>query len=558
VLSVLWVSLRGLLRRGAARGPHILSALMDYTRSAIGLVGLRALRLDPAGAAAALERVRAYADHPVSSLKIVHASARAIALYVAGRGSEVQDSIRASLARLDGKPPFGMSDQERVDLTVGLLLLIGINDCYRDLPRALDSAARLERIDTPLAKAAALRLSMTYHLMRGNRERTQHFRRLLELSALRDGTSWQVEHIAVPIEGHAAALWSDITTLRRSLDRLEQLAVDTPSFASMREIVRANYLFRRGDFAATIEVGEAHMRAHAPFTVLSWASVYAVTAFAHVELGDPKRALEICERGLACISEEHRGYALLYGALEAAHATALALLGQRERAEQIFGQRLTQLRASGEHVPACFMYEYRIKVARMLGELAAERQALLDMREAALASGQPSMIALAERVSALGALGRSSPRPPAQAHAQEPSLRPSEHETVVTAFLRGVTEPGLRARHALVMLGQYAASAEGYLFWRNPDGLQLVASLDECDPPHALVKQLEALAETDAPGATLVELAGEPSSRYRVIRLRVGRVVGLAAMRDVSGPARDIPPAFVREVGRALRASIRP
>jgi hypothetical protein len=124
----------------------------------------------------------------------------------------------------------------------------------------------------------------------------------------------------------------------------------------------------------------------------------------------------------------------------------------------MFRELMERLSKSGEHTRAFLMHEYRVKMARLIGDRPGVLAALKDMREAALASGNPNAILMADSVQNRRTRSRSSPLPPAKgapAELETASLTAS-NETVVTTFLR--REQGLRKRaeHALHMLGQYA------------------------------------------------------------------------------------------------------
>jgi hypothetical protein len=550
-LGFAWATLRWCFRAPSRRGPHVLQALLYYARSGMGLVGLSALTLDPPGAKARLERMRAFKDCPHPSLALVYSLSYAIQLQNEGRGAETRELLARVIAVLGAKRKrlFQMSPQERIDMLIGALLLDGIDECYIEHSRALERADDLERIGTRLARSAALRVRMTYFIVRGERERTQFYRRQLDVDAIQNGTDWQVDWIAVPIEGLAGLIWTDLVVVRRSLDQLERMLVDAPSLVNMRDTMALSYHFRRRDYAATIQHGEAYIAKRRPFALLGWGVAYAMTALAYLEHGKPERALQICELALAPLTDAHRRYIGLYSTLEAAYAATLAMLGQRERAEQLFDALFARLRAADEHACAFLMYEYRVKVARLVGDRAGMLSVLDEMREAALESGNPGVIALADRVRELHKLHRSSPLPPSlDGDAREPTRH---EETAVTLFLRKQERPELRAQHALHMLGQYASSSEGYLFWAGGSELRLAASLDERPPPDGLTQVLMQLPANDT---STVELPGLASQRYSVFALRAGDSrVGLAVLGDVEGAAADPPPTLLSEIGRVLR-----
>jgi hypothetical protein len=205
-------------------------------------------------------------------------------------------------------------------------------------------------------------------------------------------------------------------------------------------------------------------------------------------------------------------------------------------------------------------------VARLVGDREALMHALEDMREAALASGNPAVIALADRVSELKAKQRSSPLPPAgepklpPPPAAEPSAAPRVRErTAVSVFLRDVREPEVRAQHALHMLGQFASSGEAYLYMVNQGALHLSAALDESPPPPELEARLFTLIAIERE-AVLVDLETEEGKlrRYRVLRLiddeRGDRCVAIVALREDVTSVEEVPQSLVDEIGRVLKS----
>ena len=194
-----------------------------------------------------------------------------------------------------------------------------------------------------------------------------------------------------------------------------------------------------------------------------------------------------------------------------------------------------------------------------IGDRSAVRDALKDMRDAALASQNPSAILLANRVSELRARARSSPLPPAKHELDQPetfSVTRGE-ETVVTAFLRAEQLFQRQAQHALHMLGQYAISGEAYLFWRKQGALQLAASLDRRDPPAGLERALAELPANDQHQSVPLSLSPEPGRTYTVVRLEDGyNCVGFAAIRCEPTADVTIPDALIADIGRALADTV--
>jgi hypothetical protein len=395
--GVVWVSLRRLLRPASERGPHVIAALKYYGQSTMGLMGLRALLLEDTRAV--LDRMRAFEGSPVQSLSLIYELAKAIHLHSLGRGSAADQWMKRAKARLEGKPPWLLTAQEQLDITIGLLLLQGMNESLREHSCALECASKLERIATPLAIAASLRIRMTYYLLRGDAAEAQQQRRLLELQALENGSFWQVQWFAVPLEGMAAATWHDLLGMRRALGRLEQLAAESPGMEQMHLAIRIPYHFHRGEYELTASAGEQYMRLYPPLERLGWGPIYAITALAHAYLGRPERGVEICREALAQVSPEERDYFVVYAPLEAAYATALGLAGHAAQSSEIFRATIARLRAAGEYLRAIVTHHYRVRLARISGEAETLQSALADMRQTALDSGSPAAVELAQRLS---------------------------------------------------------------------------------------------------------------------------------------------------------------
>ncbi|HET8935441.1 MAG TPA: hypothetical protein VFN67_18465, partial [Polyangiales bacterium] len=535
------------------RGPHVLDALRYYGRAAMGVMGLRALAVDSDGAGRVLERMRPFESSVEPSMRLVHALSKAIYLNSQGRGADTAELIESVISRLE-KPRFAIvkiSEQERSDLLSGALLLEGVNQCFRVRSRALSYARRLEELGTPLAIAGALRISLSYHALRGESELAAKFRHQLDLNAIQSGTIWQIDWISVPIEGLAAITWSDLVMLRRALDALDKLTAEVPSFANMRDTIRIGYHFRRADYAAAVRLGEAYMQAHPPFTLLGWATAYAQVALSYLELGQIERAYEICDHARGLLDEHHLPFVIHNSIIEAAYATILAAHGERKRGEALFRALMDRLRSDGEFTRAFLMHEYWIKVTRLVGDRPALAAAIKDMRDAALASGNPSAILLADSVCERSKRARSSPLPPANNESPEKvSATTSSDETVAATFLQR-QEHVQRAQYALQMLAQYTISGEGYLFWLKHGEVELAASLAQRDPPTALARLLKAIPANDNFSQRSLN---DGEQAYVVVRLHdaAASCIGMAAFNVERSQEPSIPEGLIEDIGRAL------
>ncbi|HTU61479.1 MAG TPA: hypothetical protein VMF89_23650, partial [Polyangiales bacterium] len=535
LVGVVWATLRRLLQPSEKRGPTVVAALKYYAMSTMGLIGLRALAVDVDGTGAIVKRMRQFADAPHPALSITWAVAEAIHLHGLGRGAEVHRSIARAWKRLKGVRTAQVTQQERADLETGLLMLEGINESWRQGSRALECADQLQRIGTPLAIAASYRVSMTYYLSRGDRAQAQRFRRELEIKSIENGSLWQMQWFAVPIEGLSASTWHDLVGMRRALERFEQLVAEAPALAEMRDSIRLPYHFHRGDYSQAAAIGDNYILKHPPKTRIGWPISYAITALAHAHLGNAARALEVCMQGLARVEPDDLEYVIHYTPLQAAYATALALNGRRDEAEEFFRTRAERLCASGEHPRAVSLLNYRVRLARLLGDPAALQAALLDLRDTAARSRNPAAIALAHRL--------IEERQPIS----ESVLAASENRNTDVHTLRDllseVHEPTEYARQALAVLCRYVATTEGYLYTDDVTGPKLTASLDPGLPPHDFAALLSAVAAANDTAAAI-----QLDSSFCAYRMRTGFAVVRASIREV----RALPDTILAEIDDCL------
>ncbi|HEX4355314.1 MAG TPA: hypothetical protein VHZ95_20450, partial [Polyangiales bacterium] len=194
LLGLGFTAIRRLWLPADRRGPPVGLALKYFVRTAMGLMGVRAVALDAPGTTAIVEMLRPLANAPnFTSGRMVYLACRAFALQPLGREGDHYFALRDALAVLRRGRKRDMSEMEYQNLYVGLLMSDGINECYRENSQALARADTLDGIGLRLAFAAAARIRMIYYLRRADMERADHCRRQLDLHAIQGGTTWQVE-----------------------------------------------------------------------------------------------------------------------------------------------------------------------------------------------------------------------------------------------------------------------------------------------------------------------------------------------------------------------------
>ncbi len=554
--------------RARDRAPSPLTALVYFSRSVMGLLGVRATALDGPGTAALFERMASVGSFPPPLVtRAVYLASRVFSLQPLGRQGELHGAIAQALDTLQNRGTWLMQETERQDLLVGLLLSDGIDECYRERSQALERAARLDGLGTERAAAGAARVRMMYHTIRGETELADRERRALELHGIQGGTTWQVEWFAVPMEGLYGALHGDLLAARRSLDKLDAMLSYVPSLEGHRDAVRIGYHYRRGDHERAVELGEAFMTRHAPRTMIGWGPTYGMIAMSMVEHGLAQRALEVCEHALSALTSEDLPYFATYAWVMAAQAAAHAALGDAERAESIMRAIATRLSDAGEHAAVALLHETRARIAWRLGDRDGLRHAVANMRQAALASGSASLVAIAAGLAQLRGGQTHSPLP----QASRATLRGGKiaasseerEETAVTAFLLGKS-PTERAHHALRMLAQAARTARGFLYTRSAGKLVLEAALDDAEPHEPLERALvQLLQQRSGAGQYVIEIDDPEGpeqpprkpARFHVLALASeagGECIAVAALREGTEPVARMRIALLDEVGHVL------
>jgi len=583
LVAVVLTMLRRLWTPKLRRGPPVYTALRYFGRAAMGLMGVRATSLDPEGAWAIFRMVEPLGGAPgPTSGRIIYLACRSLATQMLGREADLKRFTDQALHELRRGRRRDMSEMEYRALLVGLLMADGVNESYREESQALARADMLEGVGTLIAYAGALRIRTIYYARRGDVDRAEHYRRLIDLHAIQGGTVWQGEWFSVPLEGLAGAAWTDLVTLRRSLERLNRLVADVPALGNVRDGIRISYHFRRGEYARAAELGAQYVAEHPPRTLVGWPATYGVVALSFVEVGEATRARRLCEDALAHVSEEDLSYFVMYGALEVAYATALAVCGELERGKALLRKRIERIRKCGEHSSLVLMYQYQARMAQLLGDRELLTEALQAMREAALTSGLPAVILLADRVAELRARRRSSPLPPPSGPLDSARPRPNEQisapprpstqpaeETAVTAFLQRVPSGKRRSRDALWLLARYMCCEEAFLYrLAEPSVLSLMASIpEEREAPGLMEELVKHVSQLSAAQPLSVSVmndvdSGEDRSvaRYRVLAITApgaDAVLGAVALREGAETLQEVSDEMLTEISQVLAEDLR-
>ncbi len=484
----IFTALRWVVTPQKHRGPPPYVASQYFARSLVSLLGVRVHGLDASGAQELLKRISLLKHAPpFTSGRQVYMLCHALSLQPLGREHEVRIATGIALDHIAKHKIRDMSETERADIRTGLLLSRSLNECYRAGSEALALADTLDSIGTPIARAAAQRVRLTYHVVRGGRDEADRHRRMLDMHAIEGGTTWQVEWFAAPVEGMASARLGDLVSARRSLERLEALVREVPSLTPLRDALRIMYQSRRGNLELAIQYGEEYVAKYPPRTTIGWISGYGSYVAALNAAGQYDKAREIGEFARKHVSTEDAQYPIVYGNLDRELAVTYALLGDFAKADALIQPLMQAFEANREYCLLCAEYEAVARIALIRKDAEGVKQALNAMRDMARRANSAFLLAQSTRLSAtfLRAIGAmaGSDEPDEQQTGPGHLMPPMERQRDGDVYtpVRGFTRS--RARNVLKRAMDESGASAAHLFVLGAETAYLTASAGEEDPP---------------------------------------------------------------------------
>ncbi|MFT3924423.1 MAG: hypothetical protein QM778_17935 [Myxococcales bacterium] len=264
---------------------------------------------------------------------------------------------------------------------------------------ALESAAALDGSGLNFYRMIASELRFLYYENRGQQAEAERHREQVELHAAHTGSAWQVEmwEAAALIPIHVAA--SDAIALQRVRDRLESASKRAPSLALYARLASGALAVVGGERPEHVEAMIMEVLAErAPRSFVGWALTHGLIARVSNENGNHARALEACNAILPQLTEADEAYATLFTEVELQHILASARLGRSEVALQRIDALRKRLRSSAHPVLLGAVYEVQARVAWEMEDLSACEQAVRASEQQFRASGNPALIARADRL----------------------------------------------------------------------------------------------------------------------------------------------------------------
>jgi len=382
-------------RRGRSRSPSVAQTLRMFVGCVVAMnaVATSGVDLDmTARCKRAFEPLAGLGDRNIAGF------VRRCTLAVAAILTEDHAGALAELKALRDLMDSGarirrLPDHLRLEFLGGCMFSIGIMECWRQSPVALEIADRIESF-SPMYAMNADQLRTMYFSGRGNLGLTEFYRQRVETRALQVGASWQVVTLG-PIDAHLTALWThDALLAKRAAAELERLSREIPSMRHEAQRARATYLVLTGRFREAVDTMNG---ANTNPMLAGWSRGQGVLARAHNRLGEHARARELCQVAIAGRSEENLSFVVMNLHVQLELALADAALGDfnaaRERSDRLLARQ-----AQVGPIALGAIHETRARVALLERDFQTCRKHCEAMRHCYVATANASLRELSERI----------------------------------------------------------------------------------------------------------------------------------------------------------------
>ncbi|MFT3925343.1 MAG: protein kinase [Myxococcales bacterium] len=384
------------LRRAKLRAPNVTMTVRCLLSAASTLAGMTAIAIDPRSThrhAAVIEPLTALG--PQHAATFLHRFCLALAMGVEDRPAESVRALKSLIEWLESDQPIhNMPAPARRNYLAGSLFTLGIRACWKDGNEGLAAAEKLEQFG-PLYAMYADQLRAIYYSNVGDLERSQHYRKRVEVHAIQLGGAWQVETWA-PADATKLALWTnDAVSMKRTAQDLARLAVELPSFQSHERRARAAYLVMRGKGQEAIPLLTDDEE---PLAVVGWSRTRSQLVRALREVGDPARSHAVGADALSRLSTADLEYVAHTLTLQVEFALTEAALGRFREANARLDQMIAHHTPLQGLLVLSVLHQARMRVALLQNDLTTAQAQLAELERYARPTGIPSLL---ESVNAL-------------------------------------------------------------------------------------------------------------------------------------------------------------
>ena len=550
------------IRAWNPRVPKFRQALMMLFNCVAALTGVCTVCVDPVRAhryADVLEPMRALGENHVATL--MHDFCLNLAATVQDRIGVAHARWQSMLERLEQRTRIrDLPPDVHTLYLAGALYACGVIETWRDSPRALAFAQRLQDFGLKLYDLSANQLRMMYYANQGDFRLAAQYRERVEVHAIQRGTAWQAETWAFGAMATVYARAHDVVGVKHCLQQLQQLSAEVPTLQRLTRLAEGTFLMLRHapeDAIRCLDVPEP------PMEVSGWSRGRAVVASAHNELGQHARAKEVCLHVMSLFTEADFQFATITLNIPVQLALAEAGLGELTSAAARLDQLLEQHSPHEGPLTLSILHEARMRVAALMRDREGVRHHAELMEHWQKRSGARPLLAWGEQsAKAARALAGATIAPEPERPTLGDVTQPS---TVMHQIRHGGDNSGRGgAEFVLAQLATHANVRAGHMFlWEN-ERLRSVASCGVLPEPAEFEMWLmQRVANDLSDEETQTDAAAHGDTfvvndrGYRLHRLYTSQGARLAGALVLSDETQyELPPALLRVIADRLHETI--
>jgi len=484
------------------------------------IIGVAVTLLDRELARRVLTRIDLLGALPMSSPpRLVYEFCQAMTESTDGYYAAARDRGKRVLHQL--RAPGGvrnLPEDARVQLELGLLILIGALDVYRTDGAVHETLEIVDRSENSSSKQSAAGIRASYHANRGERELFEQHQREVDALAARSGSTWRQDVLLARNLWWPHALCEDVMGLKHLVRQLDALVEDAPSLRDMRDAAHASYLVARGMHLEALQrYGKSLEAACAHPNELNMRIVGTLARILRANQRSEK-AEALCRRALDSLTRAQLEFEVATHGVRLEHVQALREVGRREEAVSLSESMIDEQESHDNPLLRGLTHKVRAVLALHEEDGVAFRQNLDAMEEWFRRAENPSLIAqchtLSDEGARAGLLGQARQYASAYPHSA------TDSETKIRAAFGRCRGPADRLQTALEIIMASTGAERGYLYLVERDGdLRFAAPLVGHEPPEELKVELRTKLERfcDEKGETAIIEAAEPAGMQTVI-----------------------------------------
>ncbi len=550
---------RYMLRYGARGVSAFVDAVTRYTLSCTALAGAGTICLDGERArhfAKGIEPLKALGKLHIAS--VTHDFVLRLSMLVEDRCSESYAGLLRIAEDFESGRVKGIQPGTAEMVLGGAYYALGALASFKDGASALRHAEQLEGVGVRLYDMVAEQVRANFHANRGELALAETHRQGVELHAIDSGSAWQAEVWNASASINSCIVTQDMLGLKRALEELNGIEARVPSLALYTQLALGTYQYQRGEFEKAAETLRAVHAERPPKSFIGWASSVATRAAAHNAMGEPERALELCDGALAKLTEADLEFTAFTTRLHAQRAWALVNLGRTDEAVRTLEGQLGK--APSNPVTCGILHEYRARVAHRMGDGAAFLDHADRMARHYRSTDNPALIAVCAHF---------ENEHEVQLEAELPGEDEAAHLSVLHTYFLDLPNPEARAERALELLLSETGARSGFLYAIQEGDIRLLAPRHGDEPPTQLEPWLRSELEEEEEVTAITEGLHDITESAETVGRRLcllqlpedgDRIIG-AAVLDARGtaytpPGRELLDAIARGVWDPSQATV--